>query len=59
MDQNGVKIVPSRVQMAFGIEVVVGNASEVEIPSKSPAILEPKLVQNWSKIDQKTKKYRF
>ena len=53
--QNGPRTAPSRVQTAFGFEFEGGNASKTECYSETPALLDPKLIQNWSKIDEKSK----
>ena len=54
--QNGPKTVPSRVQTAFGVHLGVGNASKTVSPTSTPALLEPKLIQNWSKNRPKIEK---
>ena len=44
-----------RLRMAFRVHLGVGSASKPRFHSKTSPIWEPKLVQNLSKIDQKSK----
>ena len=57
--KNRPKFVEKSCQTAFGVHLGFRNASRTDFLGSSPQLLEPKLIQNWSKINQKSKKYRF
>ena len=44
--QNAPRPVPSEVQTAFGVQFGLGNVRKTAPDAKSPANLEPKLIQN-------------
>ena len=52
-------MVPSEVQMAFGVLFGLGNAFDAAFNSKTSPILEPKLIQNRAGSNQNAKNICF
>ena len=50
-------MVPSEVQIAFGVQFGLGNAFDAVFDSKTPTILEPKFIPNAAGSNQKSKTY--
>ena len=57
--QIGSRMVPSEVQIAFGVQFGLGNAFDAAFNTKTPPILEPELVQNRAGSNTKIKNIRF